>query len=38
LQTTSAGGLQWEILDSGVIAAQGPNKLNIRNVKREPTF
>jgi hypothetical protein len=32
LQTTGAGGLQWEILDTGAVAAQGPNKLNIRNV------
>ena len=32
LQTTGAGGLQWEILDTGATSAQGPNKLNIRNV------
>jgi hypothetical protein len=32
LQTTGAGGIQWEILDTGNTAAQGPNKLNIRNV------
>jgi Chaperone of endosialidase len=32
LQTTGAGGLQWEILDTGNTSAQGPNKLNIRNV------
>ncbi len=32
LQTTGTGGLQWEILDTGALAAQGPNKLNIRNV------
>jgi trimeric autotransporter adhesin len=32
LQTTGSGGLQWEILDTGSTSAQGPNKLNIRNV------
>jgi hypothetical protein len=32
LQTTGSGGLQWEILDTGNISAQGRNKLNIRNV------
>jgi hypothetical protein len=32
LQTTGSGGLQWEILDTGSNSAQGPNKLNIRNV------
>jgi len=31
-QTTGSGGLQWEILDTGTFAAQGPNKLNFRNV------
>ena len=30
--TTGSGGLQWEILDTGAFSAQGPNKLNIRNV------
>jgi hypothetical protein len=29
--TTGTGGLQWEILDTGSGAAQGANKLNIRN-------
>ena len=32
LLTTGAGGLQWEILDTGIKSAQGANKLNIRNV------
>ena len=32
LQTTGPGGMQWEILDTGSNSAQGPNKLNIRNV------
>lgn len=32
LQTTGTGSLQWEILDTGALAAQGPHKLNIRNV------
>jgi hypothetical protein len=32
LKTTGAGGLQWELLDTGAKAAQGPDKLNIRNV------
>jgi hypothetical protein len=32
LKTTGSGGLQWEILDTGATAAQGPDKLNIRNV------
>ena len=34
LQTTGTGTdiLQWEILDTGAFAAQGPHKLNIRNV------
>ena len=32
LKTTGTGGLQWEILDTGAAAAQGANKLNIRNV------
>ena len=31
-QTVGTGGLQWEILDTGNSAAQGANKLNIRNV------
>ncbi|HXJ95473.1 MAG TPA: tail fiber domain-containing protein [Terriglobia bacterium] len=31
-QTTGTGGLQWELLDTGNTAAQGANKLNIRNV------
>ena len=31
-KTTGSGGLQWEILDTGATAAQGPNELNIRNV------
>ncbi len=32
LNTTGTGGLHWEILDTGSTAAQGANKLNIRNV------
>lgn len=32
LITTGSGGLQWEILNTGAFSAQGPNKLNIRNV------
>jgi hypothetical protein len=32
LKTTGTGGLQWEILDTGATAAQGADKLNIRNV------
>jgi hypothetical protein len=32
LKTTGTGGLQWEILDTGAKAAQGPDKLNIRNI------
>ena len=32
LKTTGTGGLQWEILDTGAAAAQGSDKLNIRNV------
>jgi len=31
-QTVGTGGLQWEILDTGNSSAQGPNKLNIRNI------
>jgi len=31
-KTTGKGGLQWEILDTGATAAQGPDKLNIRNI------
>jgi len=31
-KTTGTGALQWEILDTGAAAAQGPDKLNIRNV------
>ena len=31
-QTVGAGGLQWEILDTGASSAQGANKLNIRNI------
>jgi hypothetical protein len=31
-KTTGTGGLQWEILDTGAGAVQGPDKLNIRNV------
>jgi len=30
--TTGTNGLQWEILDTGATSAQGPNKLNVRNV------
>jgi hypothetical protein len=32
LQTTGTGGKQWEILATGAKAAQGPGKLNIRNI------
>jgi Chaperone of endosialidase len=32
LLTTGSGGMQWEILNTGSNSAQGPNKLNIRNV------
>jgi hypothetical protein len=32
VETTGTVSLQWEILDTGAIAAQGRNKLNIRNV------
>jgi hypothetical protein len=32
LKTTGTGGLQWEILDTGAAAAQGPDKLNIRDI------
>jgi hypothetical protein len=32
LRTTGSGGLQWEILDTGATAAQGPDKLNIRDI------
>ena len=31
-KTTGTGGLQWEILDTGATAAQGPDKLNIRDI------
>jgi hypothetical protein len=31
-KTVGTGGLQWEILDTGNSSAQGPNKLNIRNI------
>jgi hypothetical protein len=31
-QTVGTGGLRWEILDTGNFSAQGPNKLNIRNI------
>ena len=32
LETTGSGRLQWEILDTGAAAAQGPDKLNIRDI------
>jgi hypothetical protein len=31
MQTTGTGGMSWQILNTGAMASQGPNKLNFRN-------